>query len=120
MKEKLVKPKKQYDICCSAELVMNKEHLDCIRLLEPFGPGNPQPIFQDPSVKIIDSRAVGKDSEHLQVTIRGKHSNFKGIGFNLGKHLNDVQTKPERNMIYTPTMNRFRGTVSWQVRVIDL
>ncbi len=120
MKEKLVKPKKRYDICCAAELVMNKEHLDCIRLLEPFGPGNPQPIFQDPSVTITDCRAVGKDSEHLQVTIRGKHSNFKGIGFSLGKHLSEVQAKPRRNMIYTPTMNRFRGTMSWQVRVIDL
>lgn len=120
MKENQIKPKKQYDISCSAELIMNKEHLDCIRLLEPFGPGNQQPVFQDPSVTIIDSRAVGKDSEHLQVTIRGRYANFKGIGFSLGKRLDDVQKKPERNMIYTPTMNRFRGTVNWQVRVIDL
>jgi single-stranded-DNA-specific exonuclease len=120
MKEKQVKPKKQYDIRCSAELIMNKEHLGCIRLLEPFGPGNPQPVFQDPAVTIIDSRTVGRDSEHLQVTIRGRYSNFKGIGFSLGKCLNDVQQKPERNMLYTPTMNRFRGTVNWQVRVIGL
>jgi single-stranded-DNA-specific exonuclease len=120
MKGQQVKPKKRYDIRCSTELIMNKEHLGCLRLLEPFGPGNPQPIFMDPAVTIIDSRAVGRDSEHLQVTIRGRYSNFKGIGFSLGKRLDDIQKMPERNMIYTPTMNRFRGTTNWQVRVIDL
>ncbi len=120
MKERKIVPKKQYDIRCSAELIMNEDHLSCFRLLEPFGPGNPQPIFQDPEVTIIDSRTVGRDSEHLQVTIRGRYTNFKGIGFSLGKHLDDVQQQPKRNMLYTPTMNRFRGTVNWQVRVIDL
>ncbi|NOR25698.1 MAG: single-stranded-DNA-specific exonuclease RecJ [Desulforhopalus sp.] len=120
MKKKKIKPKKQYDILCSAEMIMTKDHLNCIRLLEPFGPGNPQPVFQDPAVKIIDSRAVGRDSEHLQLTIRGRYSNLKGIGFSLGDRLNDIQKKPERNMTYTPTMNRFRGNVNWQVRVIDI
>lgn len=120
MQEKQVKAQKSYDIRCSTELIMDKDHLHCIQLLEPFGPGNPQPVFQDPAVTIIDSRAVGRDSEHLQVTIRGRYANHKGIGFSLGKLLSDVQRQPKRNMIYTPTMNRFRGNVNWQVRVIDI
>ncbi len=120
MEEKTIIPKKRFDIRCPAELIMDKEHLKCIRLLEPFGPGNPQPVFQDSAVTIIDSRAVGREAEHLQVTIRSKYSNMKGIGFNLGCRLNDIQQNPERTMIYTPTMNRFRGTVNWQVRVIDI
>ncbi len=120
MKDRKIIPRKQYDICCSAELIMNKEHLECIRLLEPFGPGNPQPVFQDPAVTIIDSRTVGKEAEHLQVTIRSRYSNMKGIGFGLGNRLSDIQQNPERTMIYTPTMNRFRGNVNWQVRVVDI
>ena len=94
--------------------------MSCIRLLEPFGPGNPQPVFHDPAVTIIDSRTVGRDSEHLQLTIRGRYSNLKGIGFSLGNRVNDIQKKPKRKMLYTPTMNRFRGNVNWQVRVIDI
>lgn len=120
MQEKRAATRKTYDIRCSTELIMDNAHLHCLGLLEPFGPGNPQPIFQDPAATIIDSRTVGPNSEHLQVTIRGKYTNFKGIGFNLGKHLSDVQNQPKRNMTYTPTMNRFRGTVNWQVRVISL
>ncbi len=120
MSEKQIIPKKQYDIRCSSELILNPEHLRCLQLLEPFGPGNPQPIFQEISATILDSRAVGRESEHLQVTIRGKYTNLKGIGFSLGKLLADIQRQPKRSMIYTPTMNRFRGNVSWQVRVIEI
>ena len=120
MQERRVAARKTYDIRCSTELIMDNVHLNCLRLLEPFGPGNPQPVFQDPAATIIDSRTVGSNSEHLQVTIRGKYTNFKGIGFSLGKHLDDVQKQPKRTMIYTPTMNRFRGSVNWQVRVISL
>jgi single-stranded-DNA-specific exonuclease len=120
MQERRVATRKTYDIRCSTELIMDNVHLNCLRLLEPFGPGNPQPVFQDPAATIIDSRTVGSNSEHLQVTIRGKYTNFKGIGFSLGKHLDDVQKQPKRKMIYTPTMNRFRGSVNWQVRVISL
>lgn len=120
MEEKQVKSRKRYDIRCSTELIMDTDHLNCLQLLEPFGPGNPQPVFHDPAVTILDSRAVGRDSEHLQVTIRGRYTNLKGIGFSLGRQINDVQKQPKRNMIYTPTMNRFRGNVNWQVRVIDI
>jgi len=120
MEKRDVTPKTQYDISCAAEVIMNREHLRFIRLLEPFGPGNVQPIFQDPAVTIVDSRTVGREAEHLQVTIRGRYSNLKGIGFSLGYRINEVQEKPRRNMLFTPTMNRFRGNVSWQVRVIDI
>lgn len=120
MEEREVKTKKKYDICCPPERLMESDHLNCFRLLEPFGPGNPQPLFHDPAVTVLDSRAVGRDSEHLQVTIRGRYANIKGIGFSLGDQIHEVQRQPMRNMIYTPTINRFRGNVSWQLRVIDL
>jgi single-stranded-DNA-specific exonuclease len=73
--------KRLYDIECSVEDLLTEECLTILRLLEPFGPGNPQPIFQDNTATIIDSRAVGRGQAHLQVTIRGRYSNIKGIGF---------------------------------------
>ncbi len=120
MGERQLIPKKRFDICCSTEVIMDKAHLHCLQLLEPFGPGNPQPVFQDTEAMILDSRAVGRDSEHLQVTIRGRYTNLKGIGFRIGNLLDDIQRQPKRTMLYTPTMNRYRGNISWQVRVIDI
>jgi len=115
-----IRRKARYDVECPVGNLMTDEYLDFFRLLEPFGPGNLQPIFQDSTARIVDSRVVGKDSEHLHLTIRGKRANFKGIGFSLGNRINEVQKEPKRSMIYTPTLNRYRGNVSWQVRVIDL
>ncbi len=115
-----IQKKKTYDIECSIENLMSDEYLDFMKLMEPFGPGNIQPIFQDNRAEIVDSRTIGKTSEHLHLTIRGKFANLKGIGFGLGNKIHEVQKHPERTLIFAPTINRYRGNVSWQVRVIDV
>jgi len=112
--------KRRFDVECSVDQLMTENFIAFFKLLEPFGPGNLQPIFYDNSVRIVDSRTVGKDSEHLHLTIRGKYANFKGIGFCLGGRIDEVQKVPERSILFVPTINRFRGNISWQVRVIDL
>ncbi|EKD35683.1 MAG: hypothetical protein ACD_75C01819G0005 [uncultured bacterium] len=112
--------KRRFDVECSVEQLMTDENMSFFKLLEPFGPGNLQPVFHDNSARIVDSRTVGKGSEHLHLTIRGTYANLQGIGFSLGNRIVDVQKDPERSMLYVPTINRFRGNVSWQVRVIDL
>jgi single-stranded-DNA-specific exonuclease len=116
----LSQQKKEPQIHLSVDQLMAEEHLDLLQLLEPYGPGNPQPIFHDAAARVVDVRAIGRDFAHLQLTIRGKYRNYKGVGFHLGKRLAEIQSSPQRKMSYTPTLNRFRGTVSWQVRVIDL
>jgi len=105
---------------CVVEELMNEKCLAFFELLEPFGPGNEMPIFADKTAKIVDSKRVGKNLEHLQVAIRGKYSNLKGIGFGFGERRVEIQQNPQRDLRYTPTKNRFRGRTSWQIRVIDL
>jgi single-stranded-DNA-specific exonuclease len=110
----------RFDARCPVQVLMSDEYLQFLQLLEPFGPGNEMPMFEDPAAKVIDTRKVGRDMEHLQITIRTKYSQLKGIGFGLADRAHDIQQQPVRKIIYTPTINRFRGTQSWQVRVIDL
>lgn len=112
--------KRRFDVECSVEQLMTTDYIAFFKLLEPFGPGNLQPIFYDNSVRIVDSKTVGKDAEHLHLTIRGRYANLKGIGFSLGGRIDEVQKVPERSILFVPTINRFRGNISWQVRVIDL
>jgi len=111
---------KKYDIVCPISLLMSENYLDVLSKFEPYGPGNEQPVFLDSSACVVDSRKVGRGAEHLNLTFRGKFSNYKGIGFGLGDRLNEIQNNPTRTTLYTPTRNRFRGNVSWQVRVIDI
>lgn len=120
LSQRVAVKKKKYDIECSVDQVMDRSMLELLQLMEPFGPCNPQPYFRDKSAKIISSKAIGRELEHLNITIRGKYSNYRGIGFGLGGEISSVQQEPERDMVFTPTKNRFRGTVSWQVRVLTL
>lgn len=113
-------PTKRYDVDCSVEKLMTEENIFFLKQLEPFGPRNPQPVFYDKSAVVIDSRTVGRNKEHLNTTIRTRFKTIKGIGFGLGNKIDEVQETPKRNLVYAPTINRFRGTVSWQVRIIDI
>jgi single-stranded-DNA-specific exonuclease len=89
-------------------------------LLEPHGTGNPQPVFQDPSVTFKDIRRIGKDKTHLRLSITNGSSVISGIGFGLGELLEKCNNKTDRSMLYSPSLNFFRGKRSWQARVIDI
>ncbi|MGW8194019.1 MAG: single-stranded-DNA-specific exonuclease RecJ [Desulforhopalus sp.] len=117
---RVLKRKSKFDVQCKVDEIMNEKFLEFMKLLEPFGPGNETPVFEDPAAKIIDTKIVGRERQHLQLTIRGQYAQIKGIGFGLAGHIDDIQKQPVRRLLYTPTINRFRGTTSWQVRVIDI
>lgn len=100
--------------------VMDESTLKLLAHFEPFGPGNEAPIFLDRSTSIVRANTVGRLDSHLNLVVRGKYSNYKGIGFNLGDRVSLVQDAPERTIYFAPTKNRYRGTVSWQLRVVEL
>ncbi|MBU0767202.1 single-stranded-DNA-specific exonuclease RecJ [Patescibacteria group bacterium] len=58
-----------------------------LKYLEPFGKGNPEPLFLLKNIQIDYQRCVGTDGAHLQGNIAGK----KMIGFRLG-HLKEQLT----------------------------
>lgn len=104
----------------SVDDVMNRDTLEFLNKFEPFGPGNIAPVFKDKHSRVIQAKTVGKSNAHLNVVVRGEYSNYKGIGFNLGNKISYVQESPERTIYFMPTKNRYRGTVSWQLRIIDV
>lgn len=107
-------------IRCSVDELHTSTALSYLKFLEPFGPGNDRPVFIDDNATIHYCRKVGNDGAHLQLAIRGKYSNFKGIGFGFGSLLPSIQKNPYRSIMYSPTINRYRGTKSWQIRIIEI
>lgn len=104
----------------SVDAVMDVQTLEFLSKFEPFGPGNLAPVFKDSHSRIIQAKTVGRSNAHLNVVVRGEYSNYKGIGFNLGDKISYVQESPERTIHFMPTKNRYRGTVSWQLRIVDM
>jgi single-stranded-DNA-specific exonuclease len=49
--------------------VLNKDLLNLINQLQPFGRSNPEPVFGLRNIRITSQRSVGKDSSHLKLTL---------------------------------------------------
>jgi single-stranded-DNA-specific exonuclease len=69
--------------------------LDFIERLEPFGEGNPQPVFCARAVQVVGEPAVvGKERQHLRMTVRQGGSILRAIGFGMGRRRAEVKTGP--------------------------
>jgi single-stranded-DNA-specific exonuclease len=93
------------------------ESVNDIRTLEPFGSGNPEPVFYSGNLEVLDSRVVGDN--HLKLKVRDGQTIHDAIGFNLAGISGAMQGRLI-NMVYTPEINRWNGAERVQLRMLDL
>lgn len=105
---------------CSVDEIMSKNALDYLLKFEPFGPDNEKPVFRDNNASVVNCRAIGTVGQHLQLTIRGRYANYRGVGFGLGARYDEVRRQPDRSISFTPIINRYRGAMEWQLQVTDI
>ena len=48
---------------------LNSESLKFLSDLEPYGDGNATPVFMTTGVNVLDARAVGKERDHLKLSL---------------------------------------------------
>lgn len=92
------------------------ENVRDIRSLEPFGAGNPEPLFFSKNLEVVDSRIVGE--KHLRLKVKQGGTVHDSIGFGMS----DIHPLGGEiiNMVYTPEINRWNGYERVQLRVSDL
>lgn len=81
------------------------ELAEALQLLEPFGEGNPEPVFGMKDVLFSDARPVGADGRHLSLALRG--SGLKAVFWNMGEKVEEFRATSA-----TPRTIRFRLAVS--------
>ena len=98
------------------------ELLEDLKSLEPFGPGNEEPVFRLKNVQIANLTRMGSDRNHLRLDLRDKN----------GKYLKLVAFfAPEKWFALDPdydqiepiiklTENDFNGVKSVEARLLDL
>ncbi len=91
-----------------------------LHMMEPFGQGNPQPIFRDRGSSFSELSQIGKDKNHLRFVITKEQSRVKGVAFGFGGEFERCLNNMHKEILYTPSVNFFRGKRSWQARVTGI
>lgn len=98
---------------------INKEMVESLKLLEPYGEGNKMPIFAFRNLKIDSIRALS-EGKHIKLTLRDNNNIINAIGFNLGKIAEDYRIGDKIDVVGTLEINSFNGVDSLQINIKDV
>ena len=94
-----------------------------IENLEPFGIGNPAPVFACKSIKGKSAKTVGKDKNHLSFYIESNDSQDKAGIRAIAWNASQFSLLVENELIditYSPDLNEYNDTISVQCTVNSL
>lgn len=95
---------------------INGKFLRLMRLLAPFGPGNPEPIFLTEDCEVRDVRILKED--HVKLSVRQSGITFEAIGFNLAKQWKAINSL-NIHLAYQANTKTWRGKTSIQLMIKD-
>lgn len=94
---------------------------DDLKLLEPFGPGNTEPVFELTGARVMETRRMGQDGTHLRLDLRGRDGKIlKCIAFNAPSDWFHLDDQTEYRFLVQPIENEWNGTRSIEARLIDI
>lgn len=101
------------------EQSMSKSFIKNLNILEPFGMKNATPIFMLRNCRIKNIYAIGKNKNHLKLTIE-KDGVYNCIGFRIADFINEFEINDMIDIAFNLDLNVFRGVESIQLIVKDI
>ncbi len=98
---------------------INKEMVESLKQLEPFGEGNRMPVFLFKNLKIDSIRALS-EGKHLKLTLKDNNTIISAIGFNLGHLTEDYRIGDKIDVVGVLEINSFNGVDSLQINMKDI
>ncbi len=90
-------------------------------MLEPFGHGNPQPVFATNGVRLAaPPRVCGVKKDHLQLTITDNTNTIRCIGFGMARLEKKLLENEFFNVAYQANINNYNGSSSVQLVLNDI
>ena len=100
---------------------ITKQFYNVLRHLEPFGPGNPRPLFVSRQlINHRDTRAVGKEREHLRLDVTDRMNAITGIAFNRADMEMHMRNGLPVDICYELNENTFNHHTTIQMMVQDI
>lgn len=98
---------------------INQKNYDAIQKLEPFGMGNPRPVFQTDKLTITNVRTLGKDNDHLKLWLTDGASDVVALAFGWGEKAGKFKIGTKLDFVYSLNQNNFQGKKSIELKLVD-
>lgn len=95
---------------------ISEELWNTLRDFEPFGIGNPDPVFATRGVLVEDKRLVGANNKHLKLRVSG----MDAIAFGLGNLYGELKPGKPIDVAYSLDMNIWNGERKLQLKIKDI
>ncbi len=102
--------------CCS---LLTAPQVESLSLLEPFGTGNPKPVFLLRGACVVSCCDVGA-GRHLKMKLRRDGVVLDAIFFSANAAACGVAPGDRLDVLFTPQINEFRGNRAVQLQLCDL
>ena len=99
----------------------SEDLLDDMAKLEPFGNGNPEPIFELEKVEAVEVRAVGKEGNHLRMIVMDPSGQrMTLVAFSAPEEWLNTPVNSTISVVIQVVRNEWNGRVSVEGRILDL
>ena len=98
---------------------INKEMVESLKKLEPFGEGTKMAIFVFKNLKIDSIRALS-EGKHLKLTLKDNNTIVNAIGFNLGYMAEDYKIGDKIDVVGVLEINSFNNVENLQINIKDI
>ena len=99
--------------------MLSGRQVDALSMLEPFGSGNPKPVFLLRSALVLSCGNVG-GGRHMKLRLRRDGVAVDAIFFGVNSAACGVVPGDRLDVVFTPHINEFRGNRNVQLQLCDL
>lgn len=97
--------------------VFSKGVFEEIRHLEPYGMGNPAPVFLSRKVEVVEQKLVGGQNDHIKLKLKQDGITWDTIGFRLGSYIGDLARHID--VVYSVELDNFNGKGQLRLNLLD-
>lgn len=90
------------------------ENIESLKILEPFGEGNKNPLFAIKNAKITSIRTL-TEGKHIKIAVNIDGKNIDVVGFKMGELVDEFLIGDKIDIAGTIDINYFNGAKSMQV-----
>ncbi|MEE2659601.1 MAG: single-stranded-DNA-specific exonuclease RecJ [Candidatus Latescibacterota bacterium] len=96
------------------------ETVKSLARLEPFGQGNPVPVFVTRNLEVESFSRVGREAEHLKVVFRSESATRPAIWWRQGEVADALEAGSRVDAAYELSLDAYKGLETAQMVVKDL